>query len=77
MPDCAWLNIPESSWMAFILHSPLSIGTIDYFLEEKIFDFLKVAKCIWFVFCFRLNIFIGKISNLLLPLGAMAENPQS
>ena len=27
-----------------------------------------VAGCIWFVFCFRLNIFTSKISNLLIRL---------
>ena len=37
--------------------------------RDKTF-FSIVAGSIWFVFCFRLNIFIIKISNLLLPLGA-------
>ena len=46
-------------------------GTIDCYLEEQIFDcFYSNWKYLILFFCFRLNIFTSKISNLLLPLGA-------
>ena len=47
--------------MAFVLHLPIVIPYI-----RKVFDFV--------FFCFRLDIFTNKISNLLLPLGATAQN---
>ena len=40
------------------------------FLNRQYFIFSVVAGNIWFIFCFRLNIFTGRISNLLLPFGA-------
>ena len=57
--------------MAFVLHlliiiPLLSKGTIDCFLEKKKFH-LAVAERF---FCFRLNIFTSKVSNLLLSLEA-------
>ena len=38
--------------------------------RDKIFAFSTILGSIWFNFCFRLNIFTSRISNLLLPLGA-------
>ena len=39
--------------------------------KEKIYFFSIVARGIWFAFCFRVNTFTSKISNLLLPIGAI------
>ena len=41
-----------------------------YFEEIKFDFFIEAAIC--FVFCYRLNSFIIKISNLLLPFGGHA-----
>ena len=41
-----------------------------YFEEIKFDFFIEAAIC--FVFCYRLNSFITKISNLLLPFGGHA-----
>ena len=40
------------------------------FLKMESYIFSIVAGSIWFGFCFRLNTFTSKISNLLLPIGA-------
>ena len=39
------------------------------FLNWQNLIFFVIAESTWFVFYFKLNIFTGKISNLLLPLG--------
>ena len=58
----------------FNVYSKLEVrhwgNMIGCFLEDKKQVFSRVAWSIWFVFCFRLNIFTSKISNCLLPLGA-------
>ena len=40
------------------------------FLKRQNLIFPIAAGSIWFVFCFRLNIFTSKISNLMLPFWA-------
>ena len=40
------------------------------FLETQNLIFSRVAASVLFGFCFRVNIFTCKISNLLLPLGS-------
>ena len=61
MPQCAKICL-NGFCFTFTHCNSLSKGTIDCFLGKKleVFDF---------VYCFRLNIFTVKISNLLLPLG--------
>ena len=70
-----YLNVPEL--LLFYL-SPVTYFNEFYSLKEHEAVFLKrqklifsvVAGCIWFAFCFRLNTFTSKISNLLLTSGA-------
>ena len=60
--------------MAFVLHLPILIPYLNelqtVFLESKnLFFFQYYLEVFDFVYCFKLNIFTRKISNLLLPLG--------
>ena len=50
-------------------------STMIFTLTRQNLIFSIVAGSIWFHFCFRLNIFTTKISNLLLPLGV--EGPRA
>ena len=55
------------------LHETRSYSLKKYeavFLTRQNLTFPLVAESIWFNFCFRINIFTSKISNLLLSLGA-------
>ena len=60
--------------MAFVLHLPIVIPYLKesqtVFLESKnLIFFLQQLEVFDFVYCFRLNTFTNKISDLLLPLG--------
>ena len=56
--------------MVFVLQFPIVIPYLKehevVFLIRQNSIFYGVVGSIWFVFCFRLNIFTNKISNLLL-----------
>ena len=60
----------KSAWMVFVLQFPIVIPYLKehevVFLIRQNSIFYGVVGSIWFVFCFRLNIFTNKISNLLL-----------
>ena len=64
-----YVNGTISAWMAFVLHFSIVIPCLKepktVFLKRRNFSFSIVPGSIWFAFCFRLNIFTQKISNLL------------
>ena len=77
-----YVNIPKSTWMSFVLHAPIVIPCLLGYLFRRIFNlkeheavFLKrqnlmfsiVAGSNWFVFCFRLKIFLSRILKSFLP----------
>ena len=77
IPGYAWLYLIMSKfvWIAFDLHLSIVIICVKepwtVFSKIKNLTFSIVAESIWF--CFRLNIFTSKISNLLLHLGAEGD----
>ena len=70
----AWLclNVRKYVWMAFVIHlfTCCNSLSINCFSESKNLIFFYSSWNIYFVYCFRLNIFTIKISNLLLHLRA-------
>ena len=66
MPDYAKIYL-NSFCFTFTHCNPLSTRTIDCFLEKLKFDFFYSGwkYLILFFFCFRINIFESKTSNLL------------
>ena len=73
---CEYVEFSLDGFCFTFLHcNSLSKGTADYFLEEAKFVWIfrmYLTKFGMYSVCFffRLNIFAGKISNLLLPLAA-------
>ena len=67
MPECAKTCL-NGFCLTFIHCNSLSKGTIYGFLGKWIL-FSIVGWVNFFVYCFRLNTFASKISDLLLPLG--------
>ena len=47
------MNISTSAWMVSVFERNHGL----FFLKGQYLIFSKVAESIWFVFCFRLNIF--------------------
>ena len=87
LPKIAWIAfyvfvpILIFSLLIFVVNyfeEVYSVKERGYFLEEKKLIFSTVARCILIIFCFRLNIFRGKPSNLhLLFRGREVQSPVS
>ena len=73
-----WVNIPKSTWMAFVIlclvERMVTCFNVYTKLEAIIWSYYQtrgyfiVAGSIWFFLWIRLNIFTSKIPNFLLPL---------
>ena len=75
MPEYTWifLNLPE--WVLFYgVSTYFNLNTkLEVIVWRKMRLFSWRNGSIWFIFCFRINIFIDKISNLLLPCEARGQ----